>query len=379
METDAVEPAEPAEPPDMLALVIAWSREQPDRVGEVLLPTPPRLGGRPLWGFGRTVGGPDRLQPIRQHPGFNEARPAFADRRLSRVQWTVVVDDHALTIENRGRRKLLVDGQECPRAAVREGAVLEIQNRMLMLVVRRPPELPWVELPDALRPAFGTADEFGLVGESPMMWRLRTQLAFVAGRTTHVLIAGPRGSGKGSVARAIHGLSTRSDGEFVRRTPATVTDALADGAATVFLDDVDALDDRGRIQLLRMLVEHPEVRLIAATCKSLDELDDELAARLTLRVHTPALDAHREDVPLLIPALVRRLARRDPELARRFPDASGTPAIDHALVEGLIRRPYETHVRELESLLRLAMERTVALGRFRIGLSDHRLGSPTRH
>src|SRR5438270_409671 len=59
-------------------------------------------------------------------------------------------------------------------------------------------------------PAFGAADAFGFVGESPVAWSLRDQIAFLAPRPAHVLVTGASGTGKELAALALHELSPRA-------------------------------------------------------------------------------------------------------------------------------------------------------------------------
>ena len=102
-----------------------------------------------------------------------------------------------------------------------------------------------------------------------------------------------------------------------------------------------------------------DFRLIAATNRDVDALKHDFAARLTVRLTTPELSERREDIPLLIRALLFRRAREVPDLEARFfaPDANGKlePRIEPALVEGLVLHGYTHHLRELERLVWLAV------------------------
>src|SRR6185436_8690780 len=75
---------------------------------------------------------------------------------------------------------------------------------------------------------FGTADPHGMVGESPVAWEFRRQIAFVAPRPDHVLIVGESGTGKELAARAVHALSPRNASAFVARNAATFPEGLVD-------------------------------------------------------------------------------------------------------------------------------------------------------
>ncbi|HVI02839.1 MAG TPA: hypothetical protein VM869_29270, partial [Enhygromyxa sp.] len=171
------------------ALVVVWSSEEPARIGEIMLPDP-ELEPRAGWVFGRGDEGGVRLPLLRQRPGTNHATPPLTSSKISREQLRIRTGPAgSLMIENIGRRKLLLDGREVTRPVhVREGAVLELRGCLMLLVARRPIELPRFELPPELQPAFGCADDFGVVGESPPAWALRGRLWFAAQRDVHVLV-----------------------------------------------------------------------------------------------------------------------------------------------------------------------------------------------
>lgn len=399
------------------SLVVIWSRDAPERVGEVLLPIPPALGGCEAWEFGRELEGPERLNFVRQRPGHNQPTAVLGDGRISRRQLLVRPQDFGLELENLGRRRVLVDGRECKRARVGPGAVVEIDRRLLLLVAERPLVYPALQLPDALVPEFGQPDAFGMVGESPPAWTTRAELAFAAERSVHVLVTGASGTGKELAAQAIHGLSERAEHELVSRNAATFPDTLIDaelfgnardfpnpgmrerpglvGSAhrsTLFLDEIGELSHELQAHLLRVLdsgeyqrlgesrSRRADLRLIAATNRALRELKHDFAARLRLRVELPGLKARREDIALLIPALIGRIASQDPKLAARFVEDRGGrswPRIRADLVRTLVQRPsWSTHVRELEGELWTAMMRSAASGRESIALDEANSQAP---
>jgi DNA-binding NtrC family response regulator len=397
---------------ELLALVVVWCREDPERIGEVLLPEP---DGEPSggWMFGRGGGRePGRLQLVRQRPGHNHATAPLELPRVSQDQLQIRgIDRETLDLHNIGRRTLLIDGIEVKNSRrVQEGAVVELRGQLLLLVARRPFELPALELPESLCPRFGQPDDFGLLGESPPAWALRGQIWFAAQREAHVLIQGPSGVGKELVAQAIHTLSQRGARPIVARNAATLPDTLIDaelfgnlrdypnpgtperpgliGAAdrsSLLLDEIGELSHQLQAHLLRVLdsgeyqrlgeahTRRANLRLIAATNRPLAELKHDLAARLRLRVQVPSLAARREDIGLLIPHLIRRMAGEDPLLARRFfaaGDPSGDPRIDAALVRELLGHEYPTNVRELESALWTAMMHSVVADHSQIQHSE---------
>ena len=66
----------------------------------------------------------------------------------------------------------------------------------------------------------------GMIGTSDAMQRVYRMVRLVAARTTTVLIAGPTGTGKELVARALHTLSPRSAKPLVVVNCAAIPEAL---------------------------------------------------------------------------------------------------------------------------------------------------------
>ncbi|PRQ09710.1 sigma-54-dependent transcriptional regulator [Enhygromyxa salina] len=400
--------------PEFPALVVVWSRDEPERIGEVLLTDPAREpdGG---WIFGRGEGpgeaSEERLALIRQRPGSNQVTGALTSSRISRVQLRIRASQaDSLTIENLGRRTLEIDGRVATRPVpVRVGAVVELRGELVLLVAQRPAELPVIELPEQLLPSFGRADAFGMVGESPPAWALRGQIWFAAQRDVHVLVGGPSGVGKELVAQAVHALSGRARQALVSRNAATFPEGLIDaelfgnirdypnpgmpartgliGAAhdgSLFLDEIGELSHELQAHLLRVLdrgeyqrlgdarAQRADLRLIAATNRRFNQLKHDFAARFRLQIAVPGLPERREDIALLIVELLRRLASDDASAARRLfggrDPAHAFPAIESSLIRDLIGRSYKTHVRELDGLLWTALMRSAVEGRSQLDL-----------
>ncbi len=287
-----------------------------------------------------------------------------------------------------GKIGLRHNGKPAEQASVKPGDLLTLDQQLVLLCVERQ-----CGGPAAGRPlfSFGEADAFGLVGESPRLWLLRDELAFFARRPGHVLVLGPSGTGKELCARALHGLSSRAPGPFVARNAATLPAGIIDAelfgnfknypnpgmperpglvgeaeGGTLFLDEIGELPEELQAHLLRLLdggdyhrlgearPRRADLRLVAATNREERALKFDLVARLALRLTTPGIDERRDDIPLLIRAILRRLAQQDPSLRERFFDGAEA-RVDPALVEALLEHEYTTHVRELEMLLLLAM------------------------
>ena len=103
-------------------------------------------------------------------------------------------------------------------------------------------------------------DKQSIIGDSPVMKRLRDDIALFADEIEPVLICGETGSGKEAVAREVHRQSSRSDKPFVVRNVSGVSPELAGseffghvkGAFTGAIerrDGVFALADGGSLHL----------------------------------------------------------------------------------------------------------------------------------
>jgi transcriptional regulator with GAF, ATPase, and Fis domain len=230
---------------------------------------------------------------------------------------------------------------------------------------------------------------YSMVGDSPGIRRVLTQIYTVAPTDAPVLVTGETGTGKELVARAIHEHSPRAARRFVRVNCAAVprelfeseffghargafTGAVADRAGrfesadggTLFLDEIGELPLELQGKLLTVLqageferlgegrVRQANVRLIAATNRSLEH---ELAAgrfrsdlyyRLSVfPIAVPPLRQRKEDIPLLVAHILAGCARK---LGYRIPDM---PAAD---VLRLMEHPWPGNVRELQNVLERA-------------------------
>ena len=247
---------------------------------------------------------------------------------------------------------------------------------------------------------------FGMVGRSPAWLEVRRVIEKAATSPFSVLITGETGTGKELVARAIHRISARRDGPFLKingaAIPPTLWEAemfgyekgaftgvvqskpgrfeLADGG-TFFLDEVGEVPFDVQGKLLRVLQDREfervggvktltaDVRLICASNRdlrretSLGRFREDLYYRVNgIPVRLPPLRERQED---LIPLAEYFLERTWKELG------TGRKVLAPAAVEALERYPWPGNIRELEN----AVGRAVALSDGEeIGPSDLCLG-----
>jgi DNA-binding NtrC family response regulator len=372
------------------ALVLAWSKEQPGRVGEVAL-----VGGEQILGRGgpRAEDGLPRVRFQQQRPGKATFMGPLDSIHVSRAQLHLTPLGDALRIESIGLCPLLVNGERVAHAEVKPGDTVQLEHELVFLVARRPERIP--ELRSSRREgdiAFGAADPFGFVGETPAAWALRDTVAFAAHADGHVLVRGESGTGKELCAAAIHRLSARGERPLVARNAATFPAGLVDAelfgnaknypnpgtaeregligeadGTTLFLDEIGELPAALQAHLLRVLdrngeyqrlgesrMRHADLRVVAATNRAVTELKHDFAARFTLVIEVPPLSARIADVPLLVRHLLAHAATGNEEVRRRFCQVRGSavePRVAPALVDRLLRHPFHTNSRELAQIL----------------------------
>jgi two-component system response regulator PilR (NtrC family) len=239
------------------------------------------------------------------------------------------------------------------------------------------------------------------------MQATRVMIEKLARSQAPVHVAGESGCGKELAARLIHLKGARREGaykavncganpenlmesEIYAYKKGAFTGAAADSdgfyqvanGGTLFLDEVADLPLQMQVKLLRAIQEkkvrkvgataeeNVDVRIISATHRSLaDEVSagkfrQDLYYRLNvIELGMPSLREMREDVPLLVAAILERQAR-----------GGEPPRLAADALERLAEYEFPGNVRELENVL----ERAVALaGGNEIGADDLKL-APTR-
>jgi DNA-binding NtrC family response regulator len=229
------------------------------------------------------------------------------------------------------------------------------------------------------------AGDFGLVGESEAINRVRRQIRTAARVNSTVLVTGESGTGKELIARTVHLLSDRT-GRLVTLNCAAIPDSLleselfgyergaftgahrsepgklaeADGG-TLFLDEIAELSASAQAKLLRTIEikevqrlgsrksSKVDVRVVAATNRRLDEMvaqgqfREDLYYRINVvQIHMAPLRERISDIPLLAAHCIR-------ELNSRFQQSVET--IDEPVRERLAKYHWPGNVRELRNLL----------------------------
>ena len=231
-----------------------------------------------------------------------------------------------------------------------------------------------------------------IIGSSPPLRHVLAQIESAAPTDSTVLIQGETGTGKELIARAIHRLSRRSQGTFVKLNCSAIPAGLLEsellghekgtftGAinqrlgrvevaskGTLFLDEVGDLPLELQPKLLRVLQDGQyerlgssktmtsDFRLVAATNRDLRALAAEQQFRMDLYyrlsvfpITAPPLRERREDIPTLVRYFVQDFATR----MRKPIDAIPAEAMD-----ALVNYSWPGNVRELRNVV----ERSVIL------------------
>lgn len=230
----------------------------------------------------------------------------------------------------------------------------------------------------------------GILSRNRRILQIFEVLPDVSRTDASVLIQGESGTGKELFATAIHNLSLRQKGPFIKLNcsafPETLleselfgyvrgafTDARKDkpgmfqlaNGGTLFLDEIGDITQALQVKLLRVLQDgefiplggtfpmRVDVRIISATNRRLEDLVQEgrfrsdLYYRLNVvKFQLPPLRERPEDIPLLTRHILERFSSRIPSNARGMsPEAM-------ALLQ---RYEFPGNVRELENILEHAL------------------------
>jgi two-component system, NtrC family, response regulator AtoC len=241
-----------------------------------------------------------------------------------------------------------------------------------------------------------TGDDFtlaGVIGPSAAMREVARITHQVAPSRACVLIVGETGTGKELIARAVHDLSPRLTGPYIRVNCGALTESLLESelfghvkgsftgavdnrtgrfeaahTGSIFLDEINSTTPKLQVKLLRVLQEGEfervgdirtvkvDTRIIAATNRDLlDEIEggrfrEDLYYRLNVvPIYLPSLRERREDIAPLVELFLKRYADQNRKDVRRV----------HPEAMRLLREhDWPGNVRELQNYV----ERAVILG-----------------
>jgi len=213
----------------------------------------------------------------------------------------------------------------------------------------------------------------------------------VAGLDSPVLLLGETGVGKELVAGAIHGLSPRRRGPFIKVNCGAIAGPLMDSelfghekgaftgavasqrgrferahGGTIFLDEIGELSLDAQVRLLRVLQEKEiervggsetiklDIRVLAATHRHLEQLmaegrlREDLYFRLKVfPVAIPPLRQRKEDIPALVQHFVAKKA-----LEMKL---GAIPRLAPGAIDRLLAYPWPGNIRELENAVERAL------------------------
>ena len=227
-----------------------------------------------------------------------------------------------------------------------------------------------------------------LIADSAAMRPVLELIARVGPSDANVLVTGENGSGKGTIAQALHAVSSRAtrplvtvnagglseglfESELFGHVKGAFTDAksdrvgrfeLAEGG-TLFLDEIANISLNLQAKLLRVLetgefervgssrTRRANVRIISATNADLtaevtsNRFRQDLLFRLnTIEIPLPPLRDRREDIPVLARHFLRQLT-----------SAGEPPVLGPDALTALLAHPWRGNVRELRNVIERAL------------------------
>lgn len=230
----------------------------------------------------------------------------------------------------------------------------------------------------------------GIIGSSPAMEEVYNTTRRVARSNASVLLLGETGTGKELIAGAIHGLSDRSSGPFVKVNCGALSESLLESelfghvrgaftsavnnrtgrfeaahSGTIFLDEINSTSLILQVKLLRVLQEREfervgdtttitvDTRVIAASNRDLthevqeERFREDLYWRLNVvPVQIPPLRKRTEDIP----ALVAHFLNHYSEANNRY-----VVHIQPEAVEAMQQYHWPGNVRELQNYVERAV------------------------
>ncbi|HOW54611.1 MAG TPA: sigma 54-interacting transcriptional regulator [Syntrophorhabdaceae bacterium] len=213
----------------------------------------------------------------------------------------------------------------------------------------------------------------------------------VAPLASPVLLVGETGTGKEVIANAIHNLSPRYSGPFVKVNCGAIPESLIDSelfghekgaftgalarkrgrferahGGTIFLDEISELPPHAQVRLLRVLQEKEiervggtepvkiDIRIISATNRDLEKMVEEgdfrgdLFFRIKVfPIEVPPLRVRKNDIPALVQHFIRKKSR---EMVLH-----NIPTLAPGAIDALMAYNWPGNVREVENAVERAL------------------------
>jgi len=305
----------------------------------------------------------------------------LGDETVSRVHFEIMRDAKGYLVRDlKSTNGTFLDGAEVKEAYLRAGSVIAAGSCELKFT----PFEERIEILPSEKEALGE-----MVGKSPAMREIFGLVEKIAPTDATVMIEGETGTGKDMIARTLHQLSPRRAAPFIVVDCGAVAGTLIESelfghekgaftgavaarqgafelakGGTVFLDELGELSLDLQPKLLRVLEQRElrrvggqktikvDLRVISATRKDLrsevekGKFREDLYFRLNVvPITAPPLRERREDIPLLIDAMLTKLGPSGIEIS----DAARAAMMAH---------DWPGNVRELRNVI----ERALALG-----------------
>jgi len=225
-----------------------------------------------------------------------------------------------------------------------------------------------------------------IIGESEEIKSIKTIVRKVASTDATVLITGESGTGKELIANAIHSLSNRRKGPFIKVNCGSIPETLLEaelfghekgaftGAinrrkgrfelahkGTIFLDEIGEISPKLQVALLRVLQDKEfqrvggeetikvDVRIITATNKNLEEevkkgnFREDLFYRINIiSIHVPPLRQRKTDIPILANFFLKKYTETHNK---------NIEGISEELMNLLLEYSWPGNVRELQNFM----------------------------
>lgn len=304
------------------------------------------------------------------------------DGRMSHPHAGLVRDGDRWVLEDRrSKNGVVLNGERHSRALLDDGDLFDLGHSVFLFRHRADHDELGLDRDSSQL----LASPPGLATFVPGLRRVFEDLARIAPEPAPVLLQGETGTGKEVIARAVHTLSGRR-GPFIAvncgALPATLVEsqlfghrkgafsgATEDGdgfvrsadRGTLFLDELGDLPLPAQAALLRVLQEHEvtpvgatrpvrvDLKVVAATHRDLQALvqagrfREDLYYRIAgFVVHLPPLRERREDLGLLIAAILGRTT-------------AAAPPFSVEAARALMRHAWPQNIRGLETALGLAL------------------------